>query len=99
MIAYLTGERTMASHYFDSYSQKTLCGRCDSASWSSIGRCVDCNAECCDACATVVETPWPKPNDLLCGQCALERALETVGEEVEEVPAESGMEAYKLVPP
>ena len=88
----------MAS-YFDPRDGKTHCGRCDSASWSSIGRCEDCNAECCDDCATAVETTWPHPNELLCSQCSLQRALEAAGEEVEEVPADPGIAAYKLVPP
>ena len=85
--------------YYDPRDGRTHCGRCDSASWSSIGRCVDCNAECCEACATVVETPGTRPNELLCSQCDLQRALEAVGEEMEEAPAELRMAAYKLVPP
>src|SRR5215469_462790 len=88
----------MAS-YYDSRDGKTHCGRCDSAIWSSIGRCEDCNTECCTDCATVVETPWPKPNVLLCSQCALQRALEAVGAEQKEVEADPGMAAYKLAPP
>jgi hypothetical protein len=55
----------MATSYYDSRTGKTHCGRCDSASWTVLGYCLECEQTCCDDCAKLEGKA-----DLLCSRCA-----------------------------